>query len=284
MLRNFAYYLCPIAGTPGWQENLNDLEPYWPIFNNKIVLAIATVSQTNLQLAPLGEVLSALPKQVRERAQVIPVTNRPELRETAHFFKLLEAVKSHAVDETTFYAHGKGVSYIRKDKRQDNVRKWRHNSYKYCLRDPGLVDDVMARYSCAGCFRRMGPETPLAFTPLACTPWHFMGTFFWFNHYKTFGPEENNHFYATDKFEKWKQLDPRLCAYGVEGWPGIMWPASESYCFFGDHVTESNLYKWDGDMWQALFDYEEARELLRKSNWNQLLASGPPPIVYNRSY
>lgn len=187
--------------------NFHRLVTYRHVFNGRILFNIA-IDEDRRRATRLREKLW---RRFGGPQTVIEFSENEPTREARPFFEfLLPAVKSARSDEFTFFCHSKGVTT------PDNpaVRRWVEWMYDHNLGDPGTVAEFLRSHTCAGCFRLQFPP------PEEQAPWHYSGTFFWFNHERVFGSDE----WRPTRYGRWS----------VEAWLGNFVPLAESLCLFGD--------------------------------------------------
>lgn len=205
--RNLIYHICPFDGADAWRHNIRQLVKRLDLFNGKRIVAIATGER----LAPPVEVKAAFGEHA-ESIEFIELPNDVLLRERATFEPLMERVASTDPGEATFYAHAKGVSTVGS---AEGVMYWRNLMYRTLLDEfESRVQPSLAEAPVVGTHR-------LAFhvtypDGLAASDWHFSGSFFWFRNADVFSQD-------------WRGELP-ASGWGVEAWPGRMFPLHESRC------------------------------------------------------
>lgn len=206
MKRNLIYYICPFKSNHEWILNVNELNKYINIFNNKIFVVIAT---GNKLVNP-----EKVKKQFnRNDIEFILMPNDKKTGELMPFKRMLQEVYSLNFDEITFYAHAKGVSpkwQNRTNKKYlPKVKVWRNFMYYYCLKDPYEIENILNDFACCGCFHL---DENIGDT--GCK-WLYEGTFFWFNNGRLF------------RLKDWDSI--KKDRYAVEGYLGCKFPRSLSY-------------------------------------------------------
>lgn len=196
MKRNLYYYLYPVAGSL-WDWHVDQLRRYAGAFNGKKLVVVARDRRT----APLAAVKRRL---AGLGARLLTVRNDPRRGEAASFVKGLRLLRSLDDQEMTFYAHGKGVTHV--GLKSLVMQSWSEAMYAMNLSDVRSVERLMADHAAVGCFRQQVPH--------GGSPWHFSGTFFWFNHAALFSRD-------------WRDVDRGR--YGVEAWLGRHLPVSQSF-------------------------------------------------------
>lgn len=215
----------PVKGSC-WPSHFNILRECRSIFNGRLIVVCSMDHRTD----PFDLVRSEWSDpdiQWREES------NDPHLGESKIFLSVLDELKSSRVDEATFYAHSKGVTH-KLDNR--NVHAWTEAMFFMCLKDIGLVEKVLSRYSCYGCFLHEVNHQG--------SSWHYPGTFFWFKHSSLFSRD-------------WKRIV--LNRFGVEAYLGSVLPVTEAFnctpkpnkncvdLYFGPSVTEMECRRWMND-------------------------------------
>jgi hypothetical protein len=148
----------------------------------------------------------------------------------------MKQIRSVSDNEVTFYCHGKGVTHA------DNimVRRWTEQMYHTLLDDEPSIINALERFSIVGSFRKYGIHGGLN------TKWHYSGTFFWFRNDDTF------------KNPLWTDIDQVY--YGVEAWPGKIFPIEKSACIFSDDDDSAYLQTtWD-KLERKIAVWDEARK------------------------
>jgi hypothetical protein len=194
-----------------WRWNVNRLKSFWPIFNGKKLISIAT-----------GDSL-ATPDIVREcfdskDVQFMVTPNSPFLCETSSFIQGLELLKQEETEGVTFYGHAKGVTHEGENLKA--VQRWTDAMYVLNLSSAGLIDKLMQRYQAAGCYRQKMRH--------AGSDWHYSGTFFWFNN-------------ATLFSRNWRDIEQSR--HGTEGYPGRHFNLEETF-EMTPFVSHWQLYRY----------------------------------------
>ncbi len=209
MKRNLIYYICPFKSNYEWKKNIEELLQYLEVFNNRLIVSIAR-----------GKDLED-PSKVKKmfgvkKCEYLEVENNRNLGETEPFMKMLKRVYSVDPEEISFYAHAKGVSPSHQLSRLKNIQIWRNLMYYFCLGNIQQIDTVIKNFSSCGCFKRDFPCSPNV-----PEPWHFSGTFFWFNHANLFN------------CSNWSEIrkDTRFAA---ERYLATLFDSSSAYCLFGE--------------------------------------------------
>lgn len=216
MKRNLVYYVFPLRSSI-WRWNVELMRSFLPHFNGRKLFIVAKNSQTE----DADEVIRAIDCP---EGEPVVVENDPELWETRHFIPALEKLQSVDENESTFYAHAKGVT--RDLQRESGVLGWIRALWLLNLGCVDLVDSLLTRYPTVGAFRWSYTHTK----PLSSgrfSPWQYSGAFFWLKHSKLFS---NN----------WKEIieDP----YGIECYPGIQFSIEDSFDLSGGRWRDHNLY------------------------------------------
>lgn len=186
--------------------NLGLLKEYWKIFDGEKIVKIAVDS--DYDLTPL---IDLLPPDINFEV----VKNDPELGESIHFIDSISRIKKGL----TFYAHCKGVSRSP----MEGLDRWIENLYKLNLNHvPELREKAFA--GICGKLLDCSPYVPY--------PFHYSGSFYWFN------PERL----------KRKELIPNR--YLSERFPAIM--ADQEDCIFNHPSFYINLNYYSIETWNFL--------------------------------
>lgn len=217
MRRNLFYNLCALDWNDEWKLNLERLGRYEATFNGRRIVVV----RTGPGIVAADKIKASFPFE----AEFIERPNDPKLHETSGFIETLELLASEDPGEATFYAHTKGVKHGKTSgtsgmQQLASVRQWRNRMYDECLRDPELVDRVMAEKNAAGCFIWQTIDHP----PVA---WHFAGTFYWLSHRLFSKPD-------------WRKLPNPIDMWSVELYPGVHFPREEAHSFYEN--PEFRLY------------------------------------------
>jgi len=205
--------------------NLKMLARHLDIFNHKRVINVA---QGENLLS-----LDAFLERARcngldpERFEITTSENHPIHRETAAFVGiLLPRVQSLDPEEITFFAHAKGIS----NPSSVESKKWAEYMYRYNLSDIPRVERALRKYACAGIFKIVQPFTQIQL------PWHYPGTFFWFNNARLFSKD-------------WKKIE--MSRYGTERYLPRLFESGEAYCLaYALRYPYLDLY--DADIWAKI--------------------------------
>ena len=138
-------------------------------------------------------------------------TNSPTLGESISFRDLMKQVESSNTNEYTFYCHTKGISKANDD--NSSIAVWVELMYKYCLCN---IDVMILSGKIFGGAIRSFNLFPKGNSP----PWHFTGTFYWFNHLLFRNP--NIYSLMLDDY------------YATEMFPGYIVKVENSICFLKD--------------------------------------------------
>ncbi len=230
MKRNLLYFICPFKHQDEWRQNVAELFQYLDAFNHR---RIVTISQGK-GIENAGEVQKMFEGK---RIEFIEVENDPILCETRPFVRMLNEVQSVHAQEISFYAHAKGVSYERGSSYLRNIQLWRRAMYYFCLNDMRQIDSVMQHFNCCGCFKRSRSCKP--YVP---EPWHFSGTFFWFNHQKLYS------------HPNWAQIK-KDTRWAVEGYLATLFEEKSAYCLFGENKKKNDTRSpknWNESKWNQI--------------------------------
>ncbi len=174
---NLIYHVYPARANDIWLRNVQQLRRRLPLFNGRMIVAIAT----GPQLVHPDEVQATFNWP---GVEYLLVPNDAEVGEVASFPRLLAAIRSKDPQEATFYAHTKGASNTRDDAWA--IACWRNAMYAGLLDDPQRVREALTRFAAVGACKTLHPHM-LAFpSRIPWGHWHFAGTFFWFRHDRIF--------------------------------------------------------------------------------------------------
>jgi len=180
---------------------------------------------------------SRLPPATISWTRKIP--NDCQLRETATFLPLLEAIADTDPWTATFYAHTKGNSTRANAL---GAEYWRNSMYHHLLDQAQVCRDLLLSHPCVGTHKMLWPDakyTPFPSKISNANCWMFAGTFFWIRNRDVFSRDD------------WR--DVRVDRYGAEAWLGQMfardqaatvfqpWPASE---YPTPNPYDPKLYLW----------------------------------------
>lgn len=225
MEKNLIYQICPLACNSIWEFNVDILLRYIDIFNGRLLITIKTGKHM------------VKPELVTEKfknyphAEFIIIDNDTHPNEAYGFYTCLEKLAATAKNESTFYAHSKGVSpkYLPED--YINLNQWTEALYTHNLKDSGRIDELLQQYRAIGCFKRN------RYFKNINSDWHYSGTFFWFRHDAVF---EN---------QQWNDSS-NTAYYAVEGFLGRLIDSRSAYCIYGENPGDLYLYR--DSNWQKL--------------------------------
>lgn len=228
MKKNLVYFICPLtAGEARYKENLDLLLPHLHKFNGQRIVTIAQGEE----IADAQGIIELFPVDANIDFRV--VENDPDDGETPYFFPILDELYSLDKEEATFYAHAKGVSYADGHELLPNIREWYTRLYHYCLDDIGLIERLLQEYTCVGCFRQEGT---VGVRVSGFGPWHYSGTFFWYNHHAIYSGYD----YGVHMPNR----------FGVESWLGRSVRIENSACLYCSDMVEGNsVYKFTPEDW-----------------------------------
>lgn len=209
MKKNLIYYIYPLK-LDMVLFNLILLSKYYQMFDGERHVVVSLDDKT-LSF----EKTSSLINKYLPGITIHKRENDSKLGETAHFIFLLSKVKH--TEGITFYAHAKGVWRQLPDNKP--LKKWIELLYSINL-GFNAIDERLKKYSVIGSFRKNRARYNIS------APWHYSGTFFWFNNKRLFS-------------RQWEKIEQSK--WGVESYPGHQFPHSESYCIAHDNCP--NLYK-----------------------------------------
>jgi hypothetical protein len=227
MRRNLLYFCYPIRSEM-LIENLQRLSLHYPIFDGKKVLFFAIDADT-LNHSDIISLLKYYGVFYDPNTEFFFVKNNPQIRETAHFLRMLDEMRKRAeAGSITLFAHSKGVKSIHQNDyclKQWMWRMWEINT------DIVKVQHAFKNENCdfAGAFQYTHPYTDIK------EAWHFSGTFFWY-HYNL---------YTKD----WNKIKPDR--HGTESYPATISPIEQSFCL---------KYKNPKD----LYAHETWKEIIKK--------------------
>ncbi len=245
--RNLLYHIWPVRGST-WRWNVDQLLRRIDLFNGRRVVSIFHDARSEPPevvrdlLAPHGFEFLVAPNDARAEGAAFPA--------------LLEKVKSEVDDQVTFYAHAKGVRH--EPRFPDPLKKWVDTLYRVNLDDWPSVRAQLDRYPMTGAFKMQGQFR----IHQNLGDWHYSGTFFWFRNADVFGREGG-----------WKAPD---FYFGVEAWPGILFPATDTGCLLLDNLRR---IPYDERFWREIGDRAV-------TTWQTRQRGMPPPsdLAQPRSY
>jgi hypothetical protein len=196
MKKHLFYNLCAFAKNNEWKRNIDELAPYLPVFDGRLLVVI----RTGDDLVDPDTVKAYFPAE----AEFVCLPNNARLGEVDHFIELLETFAPLAEDEALFYAHTKGVRHEREPHQMWPIVKWRRYMLKECLSDPKSIDIVLSLNPCCGTYFWQESKTNARFIPFRqYRHWHFAGAFWWVNLKRLFAKPDwrrmnNNRFGLED--------------------------------------------------------------------------------------
>jgi len=207
-VRHCLYHVYPRTGSL-WRTRINALLEALPLFNGKVIVAIAYDGTTEH------------PEFVESALQGYPVDtirvhNDPDLREVATFNELFSRLAStKRADHCTLYAHAKGVTRPR-----DGIcQKWVQTLEEICFRHWDHVCRLLTHYPIVGPFLQHTAEHA----------WHYSGSWFWFRNDRIFGKGD------------WQTIDSEW--HGIESWARGQVEEHEAGVLFGaGKLPSMNLY------------------------------------------
>jgi len=111
-----------------------------------------------------------------ERSQILSMPNHPQLRESYTLPLLLARAYTLAPDDTVFFAHGQGITWMGTDF-EVTKRWWCLAMYRYLLSQPAM--DASLVYPVVGWLKYEGHvPANLPFVPQSA--WHYVGVCHWF--------------------------------------------------------------------------------------------------------
>lgn len=236
--RHLLYHVWPVKDSL-WRWNVEQLLKRIELFNGKRVISVfideRTESEEVVKDAFAGHGCEFLVRPNDPRG------------ETAAFPDLLKRVNSIDLNEVTFYGHAKGVKYGMRATAP--LRKWVETLYRVNLDDWLAVKGQLDRYPMTGAFKMYGRFT----THRQLGDWHYSGTFFWFRNHAVFSRAS---------------IDVPDFYYGVEAWPGTLFPAEQTACIFMDRTRDLPYVQ---RFWQCTGDRALAA-------WATQSRGVPPPV------
>lgn len=214
--RHLLYHIWPrklSAGT--WQRNLDQLKQRWNLFNGKLVIAVATSTDSHD-----FEAVQAYMQGYD--CEWVHVENDPNLREVKTFMPLFERVAG--LPGYTFYAQGKGVT--KPVNPGVSIHPWATAMYEVLLDHWPLVEKTLKTHPVVGCFKK---SVPGAFNG-SRSQWHYSGSFCWLR---------NDELWRRD----WRAIEQVW--YGIESWPSMIYSDAEAGCLFFHRVNQFDLYSVD---------------------------------------
>lgn len=209
--RNLIYHVLPVAESPLWRWNLDQLAARPDVFNGRRVLAIAREPREIVK--DVSRLTTAAPNEVLRYCDSIGLSwdavqvfeNNPALGEVVSFRWLLDQVANTDSNQTTCYMHAKGVRHWNDPQAGPLVKRWADWQYHALLDDPASVQRALERYSVCGSFLRD--------CPAGKNNYHFSGTFF---------EGRNNEWFSRD----WQTI--RQTYFGTEWYPADLWERHEA--------------------------------------------------------
>lgn len=183
--RDLIYHVCPLRGNDIWRLNIEQLLARIDVFNGRRVIAIATCDDEKLHPAE-----EAMRMFRGHSVQFIKVTNDRNLRETASFRPLLDAVETLNANVVCFYAHTKGNSTADS---VEGATYWRNVMYHKLLDEwEHRMADLEEGHAAVGTHLLSWPVGHRSPYPsrLMHGQWMFAGTFFWFRSRRVFSHEK----------------------------------------------------------------------------------------------
>ena len=160
------------------------------------------------------------------------VKNNPDTRESEYFIESIKEIEND--DSLTFFCHNKGNTHTLPNIK-NNLFNWIFSMYFFNLDEElfsRIEKPLLNEITFSGVLRKT-----LDCTPWVCAPWHFSGTFFWFN---TKRLKENPNW---DKFDKGR--------FSVEAYPGQMADLRHSYSNFVSLNHDFNAL-FDDSFWATV--------------------------------
>ena len=260
MRKTLLYHVFPVKGNDVWIKNINWLKEYsndFKIFDRLIIsVCIEKNSKDDYERLvgkhyDLGQrdlvthtdedyIKSFFPKD----ADIQFYENDPTIGEIYTFRDMLEKVYS-LEDEMTFYAHTKGVSYFKTVK---PILTWTESMYKFNLKYVDKLDEILKKYSTAGCFKITNFEHwdlrdkntkknwPQTADRLKYAGWHYSGTFFWFNNKKLF---------SNDNWNQVDGLHDNPHRHGVEMYFGHVFEQASAF----EIITSNQKHLYQQKIW-----------------------------------
>lgn len=183
--RDLIYHVCPLRGNDIWRLNIEQLLARIDVFNGRRVIAIATCDDEKLHPAE-----EAMRMFRGHSVQFIKVANDRNLRETASFRPLLDAVETLNPNVVCFYAHTKGNSTVAS---VEGATYWRNVMYHKLLDEwQYRMSDLAEGHAAVGTHLLSWPKGVRSPYPsrLMHGQWMFAGTFFWFRSQRVFSHDQ----------------------------------------------------------------------------------------------
>jgi hypothetical protein len=211
------------------QFNLKLIEKYSHVFNGEQIIKVAFDDPkiSDEQRVWVRNLFSYF-----KNPSIEIVKNNPDTRESEYFIESIKEIKND--DSLTFFCHNKGNTHTSPEIK-NNLYNWVFSMYFFNL-DKELFSRIekplLNEITFAGVLRKT-----LDCTPWVCAPWHFSGTFFWFN---TKRLKENP---SWDTFEKGR--------FSVEAYPGQKADLRHSYSNFVSLNLDYNVL-FDNSFWPTV--------------------------------
>jgi len=211
------------------QLNLKLIEKYSQVFDGEQIIKVAfddtsTDDKTKDYVRNLFSFFS--------NPKIDIVKNNPDTRESEYF---IESIKEIQNDESlTFFCHNKGNTHTSLDVK-NNLFNWIVSMYFFNL-DEELFATIERQLLNEATFSGILRKT-LDCTPWVCAPWHYSGTFFWFNTRKLKDVP------SWDDFRKGR--------FSVEAYPGQKTDIRHSYSSFVSIDFDFNAL-FDNSFWPSV--------------------------------
>jgi hypothetical protein len=190
------YHIYPVRGSL-WRWNVQRLKEFWDVFTGRKIVMIVTDKRTDRPETVL--------KELEYPVETIVDINNPRLGETKMFLHGLGRLQSTDPNESTFYAHAKGVTH--EGPTREKTRSWADALYELNLRVPRAIDNLLESYATVGALRQY-------FGVNNQNNWYFAGTFYWLKNDLLFKRNWNN---ISQVY------------YGVELYPGRVFKEGEGF-------------------------------------------------------
>jgi hypothetical protein len=238
LLRHLMFHIMPTPGV-AWRWHADRLIRNLHLFNGRRVIAIVT----GPGLEPPESVQAVFANHRVDRWIIRP--NDPNLGEAVTFPEMLTWVQQEGWG-VTFYGHAKGATQWTR-----SIECWCAAMHQQLLAEwQPRVQEALRRFPVVGAFRRVGDLPPVS------VPWHFSGTFFWFQNAAVRG-----------------RPAPMTSRHAVEEWPARMFRLEDSACVYADQC--SSLY--DESYWDRLPAWNTAALFGRRES-SPAPGVEPPPV------
>ena len=230
------------------QLNIVLLKKYANMFNGDVIIKVA-FDDINIDNEKELWVRSSF--SFFNNPSIEIVKNNPETRESEYFIESIEEITDD--NSLTFFCHNKGNTHTSPDIR-NNIFNWIFSMYFFNL-DETIFKSIEKPLSNELMFSGILRKT-LDCSPWVCSPWHYSGTFFWFN---TKRLKENA---SWDNFVKGR--------FSVEAYPGQQANVEDSVSTFISANVDFNVL-FDSTFWTQVLTKDVLGEEILERYTNGIL-------------